>query len=233
MYKEQNILCIILARGGSKRLPGKNIKSFHGKPLISYAITAAKECAYIDTTMVSTDDEAIASVAREYGAEVPFMRPAELSSDTATSLSAMQHAVRFYEDQGVHFDLIVLIQPTVPGVLSTDITGLIEKVVEKGSNSGITVSEITDPPAWMYRMSDTGELSSYLPPASDTRSQDLEKLHRVNGAVYVTKRHTLMEQDVIVDKESVVGVLMPRERSVDIDTKTDFKIAETLLGSGL
>ena len=229
MYKEKNILCIILARGGSKRLPGKNIKPFHGRPLISYAIAAVKDCSYVDTIVVSTDDEAIATVAREYGAEVPFMRPAELATDTATSLSAMQHAVTFYKEQGKDFDFIVLIQPTVPGVMLDDITKLIEKVIDMGSNSGITVSEITDPPAWMYRMSDTGELSAYMQDAPDARSQDLEKLYRVNGAVYVTKRDILMERNQIIDKESCVGVLMPRERSVDIDTEADFKIAETLV----
>jgi CMP-N-acetylneuraminic acid synthetase len=228
MYYEKKILCTILARGGSKRLPGKNIKLFHGKPLISYAIAAAKGCSYVDTVVVSTDDEAIAAVAREYGAEVPFMRPAELATDTATSLSAMQHAVTFYEKQGKYFDFIVLIQPTVPGVIPNDVTNLIEKAVEMGSNSGITVSEITDPPVWMYRMSDTGELTSYLPPAPTRRSQDLEKLYRVNGAVYVTKRDILMEMGQIIDKKSCVGVFMPRERSTDIDTATDFKIAEVL-----
>jgi CMP-N-acetylneuraminic acid synthetase len=140
----------------------------------------------------------------------------------------MQHAVTFYEKQGKYFDFIVLIQPTVPGVIPNDVTNLIEKAVEMGSNSGITVSEITDPPVWMYRMSDTGELTSYLPPAPTRRAQDLEKLYRVNGAVYVTKRDILMEMGQIIDKKSCVGVFMPRERSTDIDTATDFKIAEVL-----
>src|SRR6266404_128898 len=128
MYKDKKILCIIPARGGSKRLPGKNIKPLNGKPLIGYAIEAAKGSKYIDKVIVSTDDEAIAAVSKEFGAEVPFMRPAELATDTAASIEVLRHAVAFIENLEEKVDVIVLIQPTVPGVLAVDVDAAIEKI---------------------------------------------------------------------------------------------------------
>ncbi len=231
MYTNKKILCIIPARGGSKRLPGKNIKLLNGIPLIGYAIKAAKESKYIDKVIVSTDYEEIARVVRKLGAEVPFMRPAELATDTATTLSVLQHAVNFFEEKEEQFDLIVLIQPTVPGIEARDIDASIEKIVSAGVKSCITVSSIVDPPEWMYRIDAEGRLQKYIDlPAS--REQDLEKLYRVNGAVYVTVHNTLMQENKIVDNENCAGVLMPRERSTDIDTEFDFEIAELAIKRG-
>ena len=230
MHTNKKILCIIPARGGSKRLPGKNIKLLNGIPLVGYAIRAAKGSQYIDKVIVSTDDEAIARDAREQGAEVPFMRPAELATDTATTLSVLQHAVTFFEEKGEQFDLIVLIQPTVPGVETRDVDAAIEKFASTGVNSCITVSPIVDPPEWMYRIDAEGRLQKYVDvPAG--RGQDVEKLYRVSGAVYVTVRDTLMKENKIVDNNNCAGVIMPRERSIDIDTPLDFLMAETLMKS--
>lgn len=226
MYKDKHVLAIIPARGGSKRLPGKNIKQLGGKPLISYAITAALESAYVDTVMVTTDDAAIAAVAKACGAEVPFMRPAELASDTAPTLPVMQHAVHFYEAQGKHFDVIVLIQPTVPGVLSQDVDAAITKLFATGANSCVTICEIIDRPEWMYRIN--GERMTPYVETAATRSQDMPELYRLNGAVYVTQRGVLMEKGKIYDNNDCTYVVMPRERSTDIDTELDFVIAETL-----
>ena len=231
MYIDKNILCTILARGGSKRLPGKNIKLLCGNPLISYAITAAKGSKYVDKIVVSTDDEAIARVAKGEGAEVPFMRPAELASDTATTLSTLQHAVNFFEEKGERFDLIVLIQPTVPGIEAGDVDTAIEKLIGSNANSCISICEIIDRPEWMYRLGEQGMIKPYVDP-STTPSQTLEKLYRVNGAVYVTMYDTLMKENKIVDNTSCAGVFMPRERSTDIDTLADFQIAETMMKGG-
>ncbi len=228
MYKEKKILCIIPARGGSKRLPGKNIKLLNGVPLIGYAIRAALASKYIDRVIVSTDDEAIAAVAKELGAEVPFMRPLELATDEATTLSVLQHALAELEKAGEKFDDIVLVQPTVPGILTEDIDSALEKFFETDTNSCISVCEITDPPEWMYRMREGGMLEKYIS-APDSRTQDLEKLYRVNGAVYVTKREILMDKNKIVDQENCASVIMSRERSIDIDTEMDFIVAEVIL----
>lgn len=230
MYKDQKILCIIPARGGSKRLPGKNIKSLNGIPLIGYAIRAAKGSRYVDKIIVSTDDEEIAHVAKEQGAEVPFMRPTELATDTATTLAVLQHAVKYLNDAGEKFNIIVLIQPTVPGVESIDVDVAIEKLVDSGSSSCISICEINDRPEFMYRLSGEGMITRY----NNThvgRTQDMEPLYRVNGAVYATAHDTLMKDNLIIDNTSCAGVLMPRERSIDIDSALDFTLAEQLLKS--
>jgi CMP-N-acetylneuraminic acid synthetase len=209
-------------------LPGKNIKPINGKPLIAYAVEAAKGSAYVDRVVVSTDDEAIAAVAKEFGAELPFMRPEELASDTATSLAVLQHAVSAVEADGQHYDLVVLVQPTVPGVLSTDVDAAIEKLVATGANSSVSVTEITERPEWMYRLDTLGRASTYVE-HSDARSQDLEHLYRGNGAVFVMRHSTLMEKGMILDHDNNAAVIMPRERSLDIDTPHDFFMAEQTL----
>jgi CMP-N,N'-diacetyllegionaminic acid synthase len=226
MYQDKYILCVIPARGGSKRLPGKNIKPFLGVPLIGYAIRAAKGSKYIDRVIVTTDDESIASVAKEEGAEVPFMRPGELATDTATSLAPLQHAVQEVEKEGKKVDTIVLIQPTVPGVLTEDVDATVEKLFSSSSNSAITVCPISDPPEWMFRVDEEGRLNKYI---DGPANNDLEKLYKVNGAVYAMPRKTVIDNNQIIDVESCAAVIMPRERSVDIDTQTDFDMAEMLL----
>lgn len=232
MYKDKKILCIIPARGGSKRLPGKNTKLLNGVPLIGYAIRAAKDSQYIDKVIVSTDDEEIARIAQEQGAEVPFMRPPELANDTAPTLPVLQHAVTFFEEKGEMFDLIVLVQPTVPGVESSDVDATVEKLILTNVRSAITVCPIIDPPEWMYRIDAESRLQKYVESPA-VRGQDLEKLYRVNGAVYVIEHDTLMDGGKIVDNDSSAGVIMPRERSTDIDTLADLQIAEMLLkGAG-
>ncbi len=228
MYNGKKILCVIPARGGSKRLPGKNIKLLLGKPLIAYAIAAAKGSAYVDRIVVSTDDEKIASVARASGTEA-VIRPAELATDAADVTLSYQHAVTAVETDGT-FDFVVLVQPTVPGILAGDIDAAIEKIIASGARSCITVCEIADRPEFMYRVGEGGMLTPY----SDTpagRTQDLEPLYRINGAVYVTVRGTLMNEGKIIDNQSCAAVLMPRERSTDIDTELDFIVAEASLRS--
>ena len=223
MYNDKKILCVIPARGGSKRLLGKNIKTLLGLPLIAYAIAAAKGSAYLDRVVVSTDSQEIAAVSKQRGAEV-IMRPPELATDTAKIVPAYQHAVAAAEEAGA-FDLVVLVQPTVPGVETGDIDAAIEKIVASGARSCISICEIVDRPEFMYRVSKDGMLAPYTnTPAG--RTQDMELLYRVNGAVYVTQRSVLMDEGKIIDPESCISVLMPRERSTDIDTELDFVVAE-------
>lgn len=227
MYHDKHILCVIPARGGSKRLPGKNIKPFLGRPLISYAIEAAKGSKYVDRIVVTTDDDAIAGVARECGAEV-VVRPAEMATDEAPILQAYQHAVQEAEKLGTQYELLVLVQPTVPGVLAADVDATIEKILEAGTNCAITVAEVSERPEFMFRGDQGGGLSAYSPGAL-ARTQDLETLYRINGAVYVAKRTTIMDAGKIIDQDSCAGVPMPRQRSVDIDTPHDFAMAEVSL----
>ena len=180
----------------------------------------------MDRIIASTDSEEIATVAKQEGAEV-IIRPAELATDTATIVPTYQHAVAAAEVD-TQYDLVVLVQPTVPGVLAKDIDAAIEKIIEAGTCSCITICEIVDRPEFMYRAGEGGMLTPYSGvPAG--RTQDMEPLYRVNGAVYVTERNTLMDRGVIIDNQSCVGVLMPRERSTDIDTELDFIVAEASL----
>lgn len=232
MPPKDHILCIIPARGGSKRLPGKNIRPFLGAPLIAYAIRAAKGATHVGRTIVSTDDEVIAKVAREEGAEVPFMRPAELATDTAPTLSVLQHAVLFAEGEGMRVDAIVLIQPTVPGVRAEDADAAIEKLFKTGANSCVSLAEITERPEWMYRLGEKERIQPFMS-SSVTRSQDLPKLYRLNGAVYATRTETLAKGNKIIDSDNGTYILMPRERSVDIDTEEDFRLAEWYLSNNI
>lgn len=229
MYRTKKILVIIPARGGSKRLPGKNIKKIGGKPMIAHAILAAKNSKYVDRVVVSTDDMAIAKVAKKYGAEVPFMRPEELASDTAPTLPVLKHAVNFYEKE-LKFkpDLIVLIQPTNPMVRSEDVNGTIENIFSAKTNSCFTVSEISQRPEWMYQLESKKPKLFLASSPEAKRSQDLPKLGIINGSVYVTRYDTLMKKSKIRDKNTSIYI-MPKERSVDIDDHLDFKIAETLM----
>lgn len=230
MLKNKKIVAIIPARGGSKRVPRKNLKLLANKPLIAYAIEAALKSKYLDRIIVSTEDEEIASVARKYGAEVPFMRPEELATDAATSLNMLQHAVGFLEDnENYRADLITLIQPTSPLVLPDDIDRTIEKSVEMDSNSCTTICEISERPEWMYLM-DNGRLKLFIEQKKqETRTQYLPKIFRLTGAVYVIKRNVLMEMGKILDNNDLSAVIMDKERSIDIGEPIDFEIAEALL----
>lgn len=229
MYKSKKILVVIPARGGSERLPGKNIKPINGKPLISYAINAAKQSKYADRIVVSTDDPEIAYIAKKYKAEVPFMRPTELASHTAPTLSVLQYAVKHYESNGLKPDLIVLIQPTNPLVKTEDINGALETIFKTKTNSCFSVCEISQRPEWMYRIyGKQPKLFLEEDRKPTERSQDLPHLVIINGTVYVTKYDTLMRKNKIRDENTSIYV-MPRERSVDIDDLFDFELAKFLL----
>ena len=229
-YKDKIILAVITARGGSKRLPRKNIKLLNGKPMIAYAIEAVKYSKYTDRLIVSTDDPEIANISRQYGAETPFIRPDELSNDTASSLAVLQHAVKWTEDkENFKSDIVVLVQPTSPLVLTEDINGTIEKMIDSNTNSCFSVCKITQRPEWMFTV-DGDMACPYIEKVSETaRSQDFAPLFITNGAVYAMKTDILMKRNMIRDRQNSSAYLMPSHRSVDIDTLTDFKLAELIM----
>lgn len=231
MVKKMNIVSIIPARGGSKGVPRKNIKLLGRKPLISYAIKAALASKYIDRVIVSTDNEEIAEIAKKNKAEVPFIRPSELAQDTSTTLSVLQHAIQFLINEEQYTpDLIVLIQPTSPFVTYQDINSAIEKLIKKRTNSCVSFCEVSERPEWMFVLDRTDKIYSFLKKKSTkTRRQDLPKVFRLNGAVYVAKRDLIMKEGKIIDETNCSAILMPQERSVDIDKPVDFWIAEAIL----
>jgi len=229
MYKNSKILAIIPARGGSKRIPKKNIKLLAGKPLIAYSINKALNSKYIDRVLVSTDDSLIAVISKKYGAEVPFIRPKRLSKDTSLTVDALRHAVSFIEKTGYQPEIIVLIQATTPLIRVADIDKTIKKLFKDKVNSCFTVREVSERPEWMYRVRNN-KISSYIKNISEEkRRRDKEKLAIENGGVYVMTRDILMKNKQNIDRDSMSAVFMPKERSIDIDEPIDFIIVEALI----
>lgn len=222
------IIGVIHARGGSKRIPLKNIKPLAGKPLIAYMVDAAMESRLLDRIIVSTDHPDIARIARGHGAEVPFMRPADLAEDVASEL-VTQHAVRFVEEQGHRVRIVLTMQPTTPFCTGEDIDACIAKMLETDLDTVFTACEVHERPEWMYRLN--GNLAvpftGTLVRGDAGISQKLPKLYIPNGAVWATRRSVLMDQGLITGPNSGI-VVMSRERSVDIDEPVDFITAEAL-----
>ena len=227
----QGVLGVIHARGGSKRIPLKNIKPLAGRPLISYMVEAAMESRLLDRLIVSTDHPEIARIAREYGAEVPFMRPADLAEDVASEL-VTQHAVRFVEAQGYPVRIVLTMQPTTPFCSAEDIDACIVKMLESDLDTVFTACEVHERPEWMYRREDASEdrvvpFTGRLVKGDAGISQKLPKLFIPNGAAWATRRSVLMEQGLITGPRAGI-VVMSRERSVDIDEPIDFITAEVM-----
>lgn len=227
---EWNVVAVIHARGGSKRVPMKNIKPLGGRPLISYVVRAALKSRHLRRTIVSTDHPEIKRLSLEYGAEVPFDRPRDLSEDVPSEL-VTQHACRFVEAQdGKSLDAVVTLQPTTPFCRGEDIDRCIELLFESGADSVISAREVKDDrPEWMYRLVDGWAISYQgLVFKGDLGvSQRLEPLYRPNGGIWVTRRDVLMHDGLILGPKCKMQV-MPFERSIDIDEPIDFVIAEAV-----
>jgi len=233
--KNLNIIGVIPARGGSVSVPLKNIHELCGKPLIYYVIKAALASKYLRRVIVSTDHEEIARIAREYGAEVPFKRPADISGDLIQTELVIQHTVKFIEkEEGRKIDIVVTLQATTPLLNNKDINAAIEKLVKEGLDSVITVKEVEEYPWWMMRMNDEGLIEPFLGRdllGEITVRQTLETLYIPNGGVYATKRDVVMKENRVIGKKCG-AIVMPLERSIDIDTILDFKFAETIMREG-
>lgn len=226
-----NILGVIPARGGSKSVPRKNIIDLHGKPLIAYTIEAAQQSQRLTHYVVSSEDPEIIAVAKEYGAPVPFVRPAELASDTAPSLPVIQHAVMEMERlESLQFDHIVLLQPTTPMRLAQDIDVALEKLVATDADSVVSVVDVgAYHPARMRKI--INDQLVELPirePREMARRQDLEPVYIRNGAIYATRRTIVMEKNSMIGEISRPFV-MPESRSINIDSKLDLLLAQILM----
>jgi CMP-N,N'-diacetyllegionaminic acid synthase len=231
MKSSPKILGVITARGGSKGIPGKNIKLLGGKPLIAYTIETAKKSKLLTHLIVSTDDEKIAQVCRDFGAEVPFIRPAELAADKAPHLPVMQHAVQFMEKrEGVTFDYVVILQPTSPFRTVEDLDGTLQKLIDTGADSAVSISEMPSQghPIKAKKLEGDRLLAYCIPEVEGTRRQDLPTAYRRNGIVYSMRRDTLMKDNRLYG-ENVVGYVTAKERAVDIDVPLDWIVAEYVL----
>ena len=222
MYQGKKILALIPARGGSKGIKRKNIRDLNGKPLIAYSILAARESRYIDEVFVSTEDEEIAAVAREYGASIPMMRPAGLAQDKSTTISVVCHAVRNFISAN-EWDALVLLQPTQPLRTAEDIDGAIEYFYGHDRQGLVSVSPVTDHPILMRRFEDGDRLVRLLEQGSTVRRQDMPEYYRVNGAVYINAVEKIDEATSFNDNE--IGYRMEQSHSVDIDEEADLAVA--------
>lgn len=224
-----NILYIIPARGGSKGLPGKNIKLLAGKPMIAYSIEAALKSKYPGTVFVSTDDASIADIAKEHGAQVPVLRPAELATDTASTTDVIIHALDHYKQEQVVFDLIVVLQPTSPLRTSKDIDAAIELMIQKKAAAIVSVCENEHHPLWSNALPENGSMSEFIrEEVKGKNRQQLPVYYRLNGAVYVSTVDEFLKNKGFVHS-GTYAYIMPTDRSVDVDHLIDFKLAELLL----
>lgn len=225
-------VAIIHARGGSKRIPLKNLKPLAGKPLIQWCVEAAKK-SRLDRVIVSTDHDGIAEAAVAAGAEVPFKRPPALAEDVPSE-DVTKHGIEMHEAAtGKRVDLAITIQPTTPFLNAADINACIELLEKNGDlDSSLTVGPVEQRPEWMYRRNDAGLLTSFMGKLIQGEtgvSQSLERLYHPNGACYATRRATLFDESLIIGKRPG-GVIMSRLRSVDIDDPIDFLLAEVVAG---
>ena len=227
------VLGIVTARGGSKGVPRKNIRMLGGKPLIGWTAEAARAATRLARTVVSTEDEEIAKVAREVGLEVPVMRPVDLAKDTTPSLPVVQHMVRALEDMGDRYDAICLLQPTSPFRRASEIDGCLALLDSSGADSVVSVLPIPvdHHPYWAYLVGDDGVLRLATGEAAPTtRRQDLPPAVHRNGSVYAMRRDVLMEGNSLYGARTV-GFTVDGVRSVNIDTLDDWAHAETILAA--
>lgn len=226
--REGHVVAIIHARGGSQRIPLKNIAEVGGRPLVAWMIEAAIRSRRIERVIVSTDHDGIARAAIESGAEVPFQRPEELSTDCPSEW-VTQHAVRFLEDEGYPVSVPVTLQPTTPFCAPDDIDACVDLLLETGADTVITFRAVHERPEWMYTL-ENGRAAKFLPGTyggDSGISQKLPPMFIPNGAVYATSYECLMESGLIIG-ENVYGVVVPDDRSLDIDEPIDLEVANVL-----
>lgn len=221
------MIAIIPARGGSKGLPGKNVLPLDGKPLIAYAIDAALKASYIDRVIISTDDEEIAKIAVQFGAELPFMRPSELASDTAQAIDNYIYTIdRLQQESGKAIEAFVVLQPTSPLRIAEDIDGAIELFHQKEADSVISYTPEAHPVTWHKYLDDEGRFVNIFDDNIQNRQANRVSYYP-NGAVYVFRTEMIRQRKYYTDKS--YAYVMPRNRSVDIDFIEDFEYAEFLL----
>ena len=222
-------IAIIPARSGSKGLKDKNIKDLCGKPLIAYTIEAALESKMFDSVMVSTDSEKYAEISRQYSAEVPFLRSEETSRDTSGSWDVVREVLARYKKRCQEFDTVMLLQPTSPLRTSEDIINAFQLKKQKNADAVISVCEMDHSPLWSNTLPDSLSMKGFIQSINYPRQQ-LPIYYRINGAVYLVDTPVLYKE-ISIYENNCYAYIMPRERSVDIDTEFDFFLASQILES--
>jgi len=230
MINNKRLLALIPARSGSKRLPHKNSLNFGGKPLIAWSIDAGLQSKYVDRVVVSTESNAIAAIAKHYGADIPFIRPEILASDTATTIDVVRHAISMLEKENDFYDYILLLQPTSPLRNTKHIDEAFELLISKSAHGIIGITEVEHPVEWTNTLPmDNSMEDFFLPEYRDIRSQDFPVRYRINGAIYLNKIENVLSEGSLFLNEKCYAYNMPRTVSLDIDSNFDFKIAEFML----
>lgn len=218
-------IAIITARGGSKRIPGKNIKPFLGKPILAYSIEAATNSGMFDTIMVSTDSEEIATIAKSYGADVPFMRSNQNADDHATTADVIAEVIHQYEEQGEHYDLFCCIYPTAPFITGDILRDACEQLrANKNADAAIPVVRFSFPPQRGFVV-ENGELAYKWPEYRNSRSQDLEPFYHDAGQFYVVRTNAFIQEHTVVPAHTI-PIVLPETMVQDIDNIEDWEIAE-------
>lgn len=231
-----NVLGIIPARGGSRRVPGKNIRLLAGKPLIAYTIESSLKSTRIKRLIVSTDNSRIAEVAQGFGAEVPFLRPSHLAEDATPDQPVFLHALRWLKDkEDYEPEIVVNLRPTTPFKTPEIIDRVIQKITETDADvvRTMTLVEGVHHPYWMYRLSEDGSaepFSNDIKLSQYYRRQLLPPVYRINGVVDAMKTPIIYEGNIL-DNQNMRGVIISEKESMDVDTEFDFVICECLMNS--
>ena len=225
MLQGKTFLAVIPARGGSKRLLKKNILPLAGKPLIAWSIEAAKKSKYIDDIVVTSDDDAILSIAQSYALK-SIKRPDELASDTTSSIDVIKHTLEIFSE----YDYIILLQPTSPLREAKHIDEAIELLIQKDANAVISVCEAEHSPLWSNTLDEDRSMVDFLDQKLlNLRSQELKKYYRLNGAIYIAESEKLIRENTFFLKKNIYAYIMQQKESVDIDTQLDFDFATFLM----
>lgn len=228
MYKEKTFLAIIPARGGSKGLPRKNIRDLCGKPLIAWSIEKALKSKFLDEIMVTTDSEEIAQIARQFGANVPFLRPVSLASDTATTFDAVKHVLDFYEKK---FDYIVLLEPTSPLREDSDIDAMIQKLVDNADrfDSIVSIGEVSEHPSILKKVGSNDTLLRYCEDLKiSTRRQDNDRAYFPYGVGYLVLVDAFLQEKTFYTRRLTYHIIQ-RYQCYEIDDLYDFLAVENIM----
>ena len=225
MVNGKKILAVIVARGGSKGVLRKNIKLAGGKPLIAWMIDTAKKSKHIDKLILSSEDDEIIKVAETFGCHAPFVRPAEFAQDKSSASDVIIHALN--QIQG--FEYVMLLQPTSPLTIAKDIDGCIDLCINSNAQSVVSVSEPKKNPYWTFTMKENNKLVPVFEQKYfNQRRQDLPEVYIPTGAIYMADSKWFLKNKSFYS-DSTLGYVIPKERSLDIDSELDFKVFETII----
>ena len=232
MIGEKKVLALIPARSGSKGLPGKNIINLNGKSLLGWPIEASKNSQYIDKIVVSTDDELIAQTAQNFGAEIPFLRPAELATDESTSIVVIEHALMFFKEKGIDFDYLVFLEPTSPLTEATDINRALEALESNSladSIVGVSLVESTHP-VFDVSINKQGLIEPYLTKnfSSAGRRQEIEEVYFLDGSLYISDTSVLLQKRGFYH-ERTMPYIVPKWKAFEVDDLVDLLCIETIM----